>query len=352
LAATVKIGASKDATVYQNVVNNSSGGGNALFSGTNGMGSPRRGLIAFDVADDIPAGATITGVQLTLFLGQVAGSGGGVGGGTSTIELHRLLADWGEGIAQKQNPPNDSFAGLGQGAAANPGDATWNARFYPNTLWNMLGGDFAATASASTSVGTILNAASVWGSTSDLVGDVQQWLSTPTANFGWELVNADETTAMNFRAFYTRDAATAAFHPQLQITYNLAAVVGDFNGDGQVTSADIPSMIDALTDLDAFQSAHSLSDAELLAIGDVDHDHVVSNADLDALVKRIAVGGGSAAATVPEPATLILVLFGGLCELCGISALRDRGDYSTGRGCRLRRRRPLSGNGPMCAGSV
>jgi hypothetical protein len=38
------------------------------------MDSPRRGLIRFDIAGNIPAGATITGVQLTLFLGQVAGT--------------------------------------------------------------------------------------------------------------------------------------------------------------------------------------------------------------------------------------------------------------------------------------
>ncbi len=88
-ADTVTIGASKDTTIYQNNPNNSSGGGNGLFAGTDGDVSPRHALIAFDIADNIPAGATITDVQLTLFLGQVAGSGMGGGGGNSTIELHR-----------------------------------------------------------------------------------------------------------------------------------------------------------------------------------------------------------------------------------------------------------------------
>ena len=313
--ATITIGASKDTTIYQNNVNNSSGGGNGLFAGTNGMASPRRGLIAFDIVDNVPAGATITEVQLTLFLGQVGGSGGGGSGGTATIDLHRLLADWGEGTVQKQTPPNDSFVGLGQGAAANVGDATWNARFFSTTLWNTPGGDFASATSATASVGTMLNTATVWGSTASLVSDVQQWLATPAVNFGWALVNADETTAMTFRAFYTRDAATATLHPQLQITYTEAPVAGDFNGDGHVTVADIQSMMEALTDLHAYQQSHSFSDAAFLAIGDVDHNQIVNNADLQALLGKIQLGGGSVATTVPEPSSLALVAVGATCGM-------------------------------------
>ena len=314
-ADTVTIGASKDTTIYQNNPNNSSGGGNGLFAGTNGDVSPRRSLIAFDIADNIPAGATITDVQLTLFLGQVAGSGMGGGGGNSTIELHRALADWNEGTTQQQNPPNDSFATLGQGAPAASGDATWNARMFPNTLWTNPGGDFVATPSATLSVGAVLNAPYVWESTASLVSDVQQWLSAPAINFGWELVNADETTARNFRAFYSRDTATAALHPQLQITYTDANIAGDFNGDGHLTSADIQAMITALTDLRAYQSAHDLSDAALLAVGDVDQNQVVNNADLQALLARLGSGGGSETAIVPEPTTMALVATGGLCGM-------------------------------------
>jgi hypothetical protein len=313
--ATITIGASKDTTIYQNNVNNSSGGGNGLFAGANGMASPRRGLIAFDIVDNVPTGATITDVQLTLFLGQVGGSGGGGSGGTATIDLHRMLADWGEGTAQKQTPPNDSFVGLGQGASANVGDATWNARFFSTTLWNSPGGDFASAASATASVGTMLNTATVWGSTASLVSDVRKWLATQSVNFGWALVNADETTAMTFRAFYTRDAATAALHPQLQITYTEAPVAGDFNGDGHVTGADIQPMMEALTDLHAYQQSHNISDAEFLAIGDVDHNQTVNNADLQALLGKIQLGSGSVATTVPEPSSLPLVAVGATCGM-------------------------------------
>src|SRR6516164_152672 len=73
-AATITIGASKDASIFENNVNNSNGAGPGIFAGTNGMDSPRRGLIDFNIAGNVPAGATVTNVELTLHLGQVAGT--------------------------------------------------------------------------------------------------------------------------------------------------------------------------------------------------------------------------------------------------------------------------------------
>jgi hypothetical protein len=215
------LSSSKDTTIFQNNVNNSSGGSPGLFAGTNGTGSPRRAPIEFDIASNVPAGATITAVQLTLTLGQVAGGGGGGGGGVanSTIELHKLLADWGEGTVQTVSPPTDSLGGLGQGAAAGAGDATWNARMFSSALWSTPGGDFTALVSGSTVVGTTLNVGYTWTSTPAMVSDVQGWLNSPSTNFGWMLKNADEVTPTDFRTFYSREAATAAFHPQLQITF-------------------------------------------------------------------------------------------------------------------------------------
>jgi hypothetical protein len=219
-AAVITIGATKDASLFQNNVNNSSGAGNGLIVGTNAQSSPRRASIAFDVAGSIPANATIQNVQLNLILGAVAG-GGGPGGGpaTATIGLHELLANWGEGTTQQQNPPNDNLGGQGQGAAAGNGDVTWNSNFHSTSLWGAPGGDFAGSASASAVVGTTLNGMNSWLSTPSLVSDVQGWLDSPGSNFGWLMVNADEATANTGRTFYSRNVATAAFHPQLEITY-------------------------------------------------------------------------------------------------------------------------------------
>ncbi len=136
----------KDATIFEGDPENSNGAGPGMFAGTDGTSAPLRGLIQFDIADNIPAGATIFGVQLELSLGKVAGSGGGGGPGagtvTSNIELHKLTTAWGEGTT---GAGLTQIGGTGQGFAAGPGDATWNASSYPNTPWTTPGGDFSST---------------------------------------------------------------------------------------------------------------------------------------------------------------------------------------------------------------
>ncbi len=57
-AASITIGADRDAAIFQNNVNNSAGGGPGIFAGTNANNSPRRALISFDMGS-IPAGAIV-----------------------------------------------------------------------------------------------------------------------------------------------------------------------------------------------------------------------------------------------------------------------------------------------------
>jgi len=215
-ADIVTITPSKDAAIYAANVNNSNGAGPGMFAGTDTGPNRLRSLIAFDVAGAGQlSGVTISGVQFTLALGLVAGGSPP----TETIDLHRLTADWGEGTTGSSST---TIGGTGGGFPANTGDATWNARMYPATLWNAAGGDFSPTVSASVSVGNITNTSYTWASTPALVADVQGWLDNPATNFGWELVNEDETSARTFRAFYSRESSTASFRPQLQITYTAA----------------------------------------------------------------------------------------------------------------------------------
>jgi len=205
--------------MYSNHVDRGCGGGNALITGTNGPGSVRRAPIEFDIAGNVPAGAVIQSAQLTLVMGQVATSPAEV----AIIGLHRITSDWGEGTTQQQIPPNDSFGGMGQGAPATDGDVTWIARFWSATPtpWNMPGGDFVPAASASANVELPVNVGYSWNSTAALVSDIQSWLDTPSTNFGWMLVNADEINTSTFRVFYSRQTATAAWRPQLSITYEV-----------------------------------------------------------------------------------------------------------------------------------
>jgi autotransporter-associated beta strand protein len=90
---------------------------------------------------------------------------------------------------------------------------------------------------------------------------------------------------------------------------------GDFNRDGQVTAADIPAMLTALTDLNTYASNNSLSPAQLAAIGDFDGDGQVTNRDIQGLLDLVASLGGGSVAAVPEPSTAIMAALGLVCCL-------------------------------------
>ncbi|QSA95751.1 DNRLRE domain-containing protein [Methylococcus sp. EFPC2] len=236
-AATITLTPSKDATIFgasvnqglpntvgQDLYNHSNGAGPGIFSGGNGTLAPHRALLAFDVAGQIPAGSVITGAQLTLHIGIVAGSGGAPGLGdpnSRVMDLFRLTTDWGEG-STGANATN--IGGTGQGFPANPGDATWNAAAYNLTPWTTPGGDYDPTVKSSLAVGRDFYAAQTWGSTPGLVEDVQGWLDQPSTNFGWILINQDETLRQTHRAFYSREWSDPSLRPQLQITYESAPV--------------------------------------------------------------------------------------------------------------------------------
>jgi hypothetical protein len=233
-AATITLTPSKDATIFgassvqgqpntsgQDLFNHSNGAGPGIFSGGNGQLAPHRALIAFNIASQIPQGAMITDVSLTMYIGIVAGSGGAPGLGdpnSRRMDLFRLTRDWGEGTTGSNAT---TIGGSGQGYPANPGDATWNDAAYQQTAWTTPGGDHVSQASASLLVGRDFFTAQTWTSTPRLVADVQSWLDDPLTNFGWILINEDENLRQTHRAFYSREWGDASMRPQLEITYEL-----------------------------------------------------------------------------------------------------------------------------------
>src|SRR6267378_4200639 len=192
-ANIINIMPSKDNTLYEYDPaegDHSNGAGFHLFAGENGQGEIRRGVLAFDIAGTIPPGSTITAVSLSMNMSMTPA-------GTVTVELHKLLADWGEGTS---HAPGEE----GDGAAATTNDATWRYRFFDTIFWTMQGGDFSATVSASQSVGPI--GPYTWSS-AQMVADVQSWLDNPASNFGW-LVLGDESAAATAKRFDTRESAS------------------------------------------------------------------------------------------------------------------------------------------------
>jgi hypothetical protein len=170
-----------------------------FFAGTTGTSELRRGVLAFDIAGNVPAGSTITGVTLTLNMSRTALTD------PRTVELHKLLADWGEGTSQASGEE-------GMGAPATSNDATWRHRFFDTIFWTSEGGDFSTTVSASQSVGDI--GVYMWSSP-QMATDVQSWLDDPSTNFGW-LVLGDESINGTAKRFDTRESTDP---PVLTIQY-------------------------------------------------------------------------------------------------------------------------------------
>jgi hypothetical protein len=196
-AATFALEPVRDNTIFSDAPDRSNGAGPAIFTGANRGDTFQRALVAFDL-DAIPAGSIVTDASLTLYLDRFAS-------GPHVVSLHRVLADWGEGM---------SSTSQGGGRPATAGDATWTYSFFDTVAWTNPGGDFIAAASASRLVQPVAGA-NVFDSTPALVADVQSWIDDPAANFGWTVIGVEDAGGTAFR-FGSREAAVA-FRPVLTI---------------------------------------------------------------------------------------------------------------------------------------
>ncbi|MCY2961257.1 MAG: DNRLRE domain-containing protein [Planctomycetota bacterium] len=202
-ASEVILGANRDNTLYGESGSESNGAGSHFFAGTTGMGQVRRAVLRFDVAAGIPAGSTITDVELTLYMSKT-------NAGVREVRLHRVLADWGEGTS-------NAGSGEGAGTAATTNDATWTRRFFPGISWTTPGGDFNPVASATKAIDQI--GYYKWTG-AGLVADVQAMLVSPAANFGWLLQNENEADTPTAKRFDSRQNTDPNFRPKLRIVYD------------------------------------------------------------------------------------------------------------------------------------
>jgi len=201
-AATVVIKPEQDTTLYEDLLGTSNGLGDYFFAGMNNRDQLRRALISFNVAGNVPPGATINSVSLRLHLSRAAN------GANQTTSLHRCLAEWGEGLSR-------GFGEEGAGGIATEGDATWADRVYPDIPWTTPGGDFIGGSSASIPVGNV--GFYTWNSSS-MISDAAFWVDNPESNFGW-IVLGLETGARSSKRFDSRSSDTPSRRPELTIDY-------------------------------------------------------------------------------------------------------------------------------------
>ncbi|WP_428938098.1 DNRLRE domain-containing protein [Fontivita pretiosa] len=226
-AETISLSPSKDNTLYQNITGaTSNGAGPHFFVGRTNIAGIRRGVLAFDIASQLPPSSTVNAATLNLNLSRSAGA-------TVQLSLRRALADWGEGTSSSGDPG-------GGGAPSTPGDATWIHRFYNTSFWSSAGGDFSPTPTATATI-SALGPYSI--SSAQLAADVQAWLDSPAGNFGWFVLGNEIAPGTALR-FDTRENPDPLLRPSLTIDFSVnipsstwsAPGSGDWDSPGNWTS--------------------------------------------------------------------------------------------------------------------
>jgi hypothetical protein len=200
---TIRIRPYADNTLYEDASGSYSNSlGQHFFSGATISGSKRRGLIRFNLFDYIPPCATVISVSLKLHMSKTIS-------GNQTIELRKVSQNWGQGSSE-------AFGEEGYGAPAEIDDPTWIHTFYDQQFWVRAGGDFSNVSSSAIQVGAV--GYYTWGSTSQMVNDVQSWVLDPSNNFGWLLLG-NESSSGTTKRFDTGENDSINFRPLLTVVY-------------------------------------------------------------------------------------------------------------------------------------
>jgi hypothetical protein len=208
-ATAIVLTPSADATLYdRGALAAANGGGSSLFFGTTNGGESRRALVRFDIGSAISAGSTVASVRLVMSVDRTRGE-------ADESTLHLLTASWGEGTADSET------AGGGSGTAPDDGSATWEHRSFPDVAWDRSGGDYEREPHATITVQPPPRTQVVevtWGSTVEMVDDVQRWLVNPASNFGW-MILGNEGPNQTAKRVASRENTDSALQPRLIVEY-------------------------------------------------------------------------------------------------------------------------------------
>ncbi|HEX4957486.1 MAG TPA: Ig-like domain-containing protein, partial [Lacibacter sp.] len=247
---TMTTGASGNADTYINQ-DGTPGGNSTRNYGTcvdisvnrrNG-GAAMRGLTKFNLSA-IPAGAVVTSATLRLYLNRE-------GGAAYDISVHKVLEDWSEGTLCNNN-----------------GVANWTVRSGTTTNWTTAGGVF-GTALATTNIPRTTGVYYQW---TGLQATVNEWLASPSTNYGFLLKAVTENIADDRFEFDSREATNK---PQLVINYTIPAVCAAIpnraplanNDFGYTTINTSPLVISNVKANDSDDGAFNVTGATLISGG-------------------------------------------------------------------------------------
>jgi len=205
-ADTVSLRPIADATLFEADPNNNLGDDGTFMAGLRPRGGRSRGVLRFDLTR-LPANIVINSAALTLTVTTTPPSFPV----SSFFDLHRVTRAWAEGNKTSR------FGG----AAASPGEVTWNSAMASIASWRNPGGDFVGTLTASRSIGG--NGSYPFSSTPNLVSDVQTWHDNPANNFGWILMSESETVSRTVRRFASRESGQG---PSLVVNFTVVPEPG------------------------------------------------------------------------------------------------------------------------------
>jgi fibronectin-binding autotransporter adhesin len=234
-------------------------------------------------ANNIQVSASAGVVSSVVFLGSY--NGGTTGGGAAFIE----------GDHRPGNSPatvsfgGDTFYGSASHLKVELGGTT------PGTQYDQVHVAGLLSLSGALNVSLINGFIPSLGNTFDIL----DWGSKTGAFASVSLPGLNGGLAWNLAQLYTAGTLSV-------VSSNL--LPGDFNRDAQITAADIPAMLKALTNLTNYAATNFLTPAQLVTLGDLDGSGTITNADIQGLLSLVVTLGGGSVAAVPEPSTIVLVL--------------------------------------------
>ena len=207
-----------------------------------------RGIFQFDIAGNVPSGATITAASFNF---EVTQQGGPQGMASVDFSVHRVTTAWDEGSGT-----------MNIGEATGDG-VTW-ANATAATTWTTLGGDFDAATS-----GTVLvnGGGNYSASSSKLIDDIQAIVDGTATDNGFLLKADPEGVGGTAARVTTREGGTPA---NLMISYTTGGdcLIGDVNLDGAVNLLDVAPFVNLIS-TGTFQKEADINEDDSVNLLDV-----------------------------------------------------------------------------------